>query len=250
MPATNKLLLPLPPALACNWALFIDVDGCLVEFTADPWAAGARPGVVQRLLAVSKMLGGALALVSGRRIEMLDRMFAPARFPAAGLHGLESRLVDDIVVLPGLDSANNLAAVYADALQALAPFPGAVVEDKGLAVALHWRAAPEAAASALAFAASAVKRLPNYRLQPGDHVIELKPDAADKGMAIAAFLEHVPFRGRIPVFAGDDLTDEHGFKVVNARGGISILVGGREDSAARYALADPTAVRRWLGVAQ
>jgi trehalose 6-phosphate phosphatase len=248
MPATD-VLLPLPPALARDWALFLDVDGCLVEFTDDPADAGVPPGVVQRLLTLSGLLDGALALVSGRRIDTLDRMFAPALFPAAGLHGLERRLDDDIVVLP-VPENDAIGAVHADALQALAPFPGALVEDKGLALALHWRAAPEAAASAQAFAEGALARLPGYRLQPGDHVIELRPDVADKGTAIEALLEHAPFRGRLPVFAGDDLTDEHGFEVVNARGGISILVGGREGSAARHGLADPAAVRHWLGVTE
>lgn len=244
----NDALLPSPPALARDWALFLDVDGCLVEFTDDPEAAGVRPGVVDRLLGVSEILDGALALVSGRRIDALDRMFAPALFPAAGLHGLERRLDDDVVVLPGLGD-DALTAVRDEALRVLAPFPGALVEDKGLALALHWRAAPAAAGSALAFAERVVQRLPGYRLQPGDHVVELKPDAADKGTAIEAFLQHAPFRGRMPVFAGDDLTDEHGFEVVNARGGLSILVGGREGSAARHGLADPAAVRHWLGVA-
>jgi trehalose 6-phosphate phosphatase len=248
MPATDALL-PSPPALARDWALFLDVDGCLVEFTDDPDDAGVRPGVVDRLLHLSDILDGALALFSGRRIDTLDRMFAPALFPAAGLHGLERRLDDEVMVLPGLGD-DALAVVREEALQALAPFPGALVEDKGLALALHWRAAPEAAASALTFAEGALPRLPGYRLQPGDHVAELKPDAADKGTAIEAFLEHAPFRGRMPVFAGDDLTDEHGFEVVNARGGVSILVGGREGSAARHGLADPAAVRHWLGVAE
>jgi len=248
MPAT-AISLPPPPVPARDWALFLDVDGCLIEFTDVPEDVSVQPGVVDRLLALSGMLDGALALVSGRRIAMLDRMFAPALFPAAGLHGLERRLDAGTVALAGEGGA-DMRGIVEDARQALAPFPGALVEDKGVALALHWRAAPEAAASAMAFAEGALARLSGYRLQPGDHVVELKPGAADKGTAIAAFLEHAPFRGRMPVFAGDDLTDEHGFDVVNARGGISILVGGRTGSVARHGLADPAAVRDWLGVAR
>ena len=101
------------------------------------------------------------------------------------------------------------------------------------------------------------RRLHRYRLartrqvadhpaQAGRHVVELRPADCDKGTAIAAMLEEPPFRGRVPVFAGDDLTDESGFAVVNARGGLSVLVGTREPSAAHYALRSPRAVRRWL----
>lgn len=245
----NPALRPSPPAVARDWALFLDVDGCLVDFSDDPAQAHVAPALVERLLALSTLLDGALALVSGRRIEMLDRMFAPALFPAAGLHGLQRRIDEDIVVLP-LDAAAEavVRAVHADAVAALRAHHGALVEDKGASIALHWRAAPEAASDAMAFARDALQRLPGYRLQPGDHVVELRPDGADKGTAIAAFLEHAPFRGRLPVFAGDDLTDEHGFAVVNDRDGLSILVGGRDDSAATHALADPAAVRDWLGV--
>lgn len=238
----------MPPAVARDWALFLDVDGCLIDFTDDPDDASAPPRLVDRLLALSEMLGGALALVSGRRIDTLDRMFAPALFPAAGLHGLERRLDAEIVPLPGLAN-DRVALEVREAAAVMAEYPGALVEDKGLAFALHWRAAPTAEAPARAFARDAIARLPGYRLQPGDHVVELRPDAADKGTAIAAFLEHAPFRGRVPVFAGDDLTDEYGFEVVNARGGISILVGSRRGSVAGHGLADPAAVSRWLGVA-
>ena len=96
------------------------------------------------------------------------------------------------------------------------------------------------------FAEAVLPRLPGYRLQHGDHVVELRPSAGDKGEAILALLEEVPFRGRVPVFVGDDLTDESGFAVVNAHGGMSVLVGQREPSAAHYALRDPAAVRAWL----
>ena len=94
----------------------------------------------------------------------------------------------------------------------------------------------------------ALARLPVYRLQPGNCVLELRPAGADKGSAILAFLEEMPFKGRVPVFAGDDLTDEPGFSAVNAHGGISMLVGDRAGSAARFRLPDPAAIHAWLGV--
>lgn len=239
---------PPPPPVARDWALFLDVDGCLVEFTDDPAATTVPEALVSRLLELSDMLDGALALVSGRRIAALDRMFAPARFPAAGLHGLELRIGGDTVGSRGHAGAEALRAVAAEAGRALSGFPGVLVEDKGLALALHWRARPDAEPHVRAFAGRALARLPGYCLQPGNCVVELRPEGADKGSAIAAFMEHAPFRGRRPVFAGDDLTDEHGFGQVAAMGGIGVLVGGRGDSAASHGLADPAAVRAWLGV--
>ena len=100
-----------------------------------------------------------------------------------------------------------------------------------------------------AFAARALGRLPGYVLQDGSQVLELRPEGEDKGTAIAAFLEQSPFAGRLPVFIGDDLTDEHGFDVVNARGGNSVIVGNRTPTNANYRLATPADVRRWLELA-
>ena len=240
---------PLPPALTRDCALFLDVDGCLLDFHDDPDAVVAPAWLVARLQAIAQALDGALALVSGRRLSSLDRIFAPARFPLAGLHGLERRAVDgDVPPAPAIPM--TLQALHADAIDTLQPYPGALVEDKGIALALHWRGAPAAGPAARAFAETALRALPGYRLQPGDHVVELRPDTADKGSAIAAFMQEAPFRGRMPVFAGDDLTDEAGFEWINASAGVSILVGNRECSGARYRLPDVAAVHRWLEEAQ
>lgn len=236
-----------PPSLAPEaTALFLDVDGVLLGFAHAPDAVRVPAALIERLDELHAQLGGALALVSGRSIATLDALFAPLTLPCAGLHGLERRNGGDMHRLHV--DASELDAVRAAALVVAARYPGALVEDKGIALALHWRAEPLAAADLQALAASAVMRLPGYHLQPGDHVVELKPAGADKGLAIEAFLQESPFAGRVPVFAGDDLTDEHGFEAVNLRGGISILVGLREPSAARHALADIAAAQRWLGV--
>lgn len=245
--ADTAARLPLPPFPPDHAALFLDVDGCLLEFRDDPASVRAGAALVARLQQAQRRLGGALALVSGRSISSLDGLFAPATLAASGLHGLERR-----------DGAGGLAsaapavdalvwnAVVADARAWMAEHPRAWVEDKGQTLAMHWRAQPEAEARVREFAPLALARLPEYRLQPGDGVLELRPAGADKGAAIAAFLEEPPFAGRVPVFAGDDLTDEHGFELVNARGGISIVVGDRQPTLARYRLPDPVGVRRWL----
>ena len=237
---------PRPPAPADDWALFLDVDGCLLDFADRPDAVAVPDALRQRLRALAARLDGALALVSGRSLATLDTLFGPLRLPMAGLHGLERRTADDRVV-SAPPPAPLLAKVRDQARRIADGYPGAVVEDKGAALALHWRQAPSAGEALRAFADAALPWLHGYRLQPGDQVVELRPATADKGDAIEAFLGEAPFAGRRPVFAGDDLTDEHGFEVVNARGGTSILVGARRGSVARFGLRDPGDVRAWLG---
>lgn len=241
--------LPAPPPLSDDCALFLDVDGCLLEFADDPSSVRADSSLLASLEAASLRLGGALALVSGRSVASLDRIFEPSLFAAAGLHGLERREAAQAVVVAERPAPEPAlwADVVADAQARLAGHPGARVEDKGRTLALHWRAAPAAEVDARDFVARALARLPGYGVQPGNQVLELRPDGADKGAAIAAFLRAPPFAGRRPVFAGDDLTDEHGFALVNARAGISIVVGDRRPTQARHGLADPAALRRWLG---
>jgi trehalose 6-phosphate phosphatase len=239
-----------PPAAADDWALFLDVDGCLLDFADAPDAVRVPCGLVDAIQASARRLEGAVALVSGRSLDMLDRLFPQLReLPAAGLHGLERRDAAGVRHdAPAPPAA--LARVAAEAHRIAAGYPGAIVEAKGPNLALHWRRAPQAATALRALAAAELPRLPGYRLQAGDHVLELRPGGdADKGTAILAFLAEPPFRGRVPVFLGDDLTDERGFAAVNARGGISVLVGAREASAARHALRDPAAVRAWLAAA-
>jgi len=238
---------PRPPPPADDWALFLDVDGCLLDFAATPDGAVVDDALRDALARWSARLGGALALVSGRSLVTLDAMFAPLRLPTAGLHGLERRHGDlHIDVQP---APRKLAEVREVAQSIARKYPGTVVEDKGIALALHWRADPLAATDFEALATTAALELADYHLQHGDHVVELRPAGANKGSAIAAFLDEPPFRGRAPVFAGDDLTDEHGFEVVNARDGLSVLVGTREPSAARCGLRDVADVRAWLGIA-
>jgi trehalose 6-phosphate phosphatase len=243
MPASSRKR-ARPPSPADDWALFLDVDGCLVDFADAPDAVRLPRRLPALLSRLSLRLDGAVALVSGRPLAGLDRLFAPLRMPAAGLHGLELRNGSQARSAPETPAA--LAGIRDEAAALAGEYPGAVVEDKGPALGLHWRAAPSARDALRALAEAALPRLPGYRLQHGDSVVELRPADGDKGSAIAALLEQPPFRGRVPVFAGDDITDESGFAVVNARGGLSVLVGAREPSAAHYALRNPNAVRRWL----
>lgn len=240
-------LLPRPPAIADDWALFLDVDGTLLDFALAPDAVRVPDGLVATLAALQRRLDGALGLVSGRPLAQLDALFAPLRLPAAGLHGLECRLecrADRSVA--AAETPVPLRALQHNADAVVARYPGALAEDKGSTVALHWRGNPAAGPALVALAEAALPWLPGYRLQPGDQVIELRPGGADKGIAIAAMLANPVFRGRQPVFVGDDLTDEHGFQVVLDHAGLAVLVGDRQPSAARHRLAAPAAVLAWL----
>lgn len=235
--------LPAPPAITPDWALFLDVDGTLLDFADAPGDVLVQPELIDVLAVLHGRLDGALALVSGRTLAQLDELFAPLHLPAAGLHGLERR-DDGHVSRDARPSA--LDTVLAAARSLAAKFPGARIEDKGVALALHWRGSPAAEEPLHEFASSALIDLPGYHLQPGNNVLELRPDGAHKGEAVLDLLALPPFNGRRPVFVGDDLTDEHAFAAVASHAGFGVLVGARQPSAARYALHDPAAVRAWL----
>ena len=135
--------LPPPPPLSERWALFLDVDGTLVPFADDPEQVYVSQRLVERLGALSAAMDGAVALVSGRRVEMLDRLFSPLRLASAGLHGLQRRRAGEALGVPP-DAPAALEQVRLEALDLVSAWPGALVEDKGEAMALHWRALPEA----------------------------------------------------------------------------------------------------------
>lgn len=240
--------LPRPPDLAPEWALFLDVDGSLLDFAARPDAVEVPAGLVPALSHLAEALDGALALVSGRPLDQLDALFAPLRLPGAGLHGLQVR--DDAQGgLPAVDAPAEFAHVLERARGIVERYPGALVEDKGCTLAFHWRNAPDAAAPFHALAQEALALMPHYRPQPGQQVLELRPDGFDKGGAIRELMTRPAFAGRVPVFIGDDLTDEHGFIAVNALQGISVLVGDRAPSDAHYRVDSPQALREWLSEA-
>jgi len=238
--------LPPPPRLrAADIALFLDVDGTLLEIEREPGAVHVPDELCRVLGQLQTATGGALALVSGRSLDQLDRLFSPLRLNAAGLHGLERRNRSQVT------RAAPKPAILARARECLSEFAaataGVLLEDKGLTLALHYRNAPAAAAAALAVAEAAVAESGGaLDLLRGKMVCELKPPGADKGQAIAAFMAEPPFVGRRPVFAGDDVTDEAGFATINDLGGISIRIGGASPTAATFGHRDVTAVQTWL----
>lgn len=236
--------LPMPGE---RWALFVDIDGTLVDFAATPDGVRIDPDTLATLARLSARLSGALAVLSGRNLFEVDRLLSPHVFPAGALHGLERRDEHGYVAeaLPPPEVARRVGEASADAARSL---DGVLFEDKaGLSFAIHYRLAPSHA--------SAVRRLADeiardsaghYTVQPGDCVAELRPAGHDKGTALAALLETPVFQSRRPVMFGDDLTDEAAFAEARRRDGFGVIVGPRRPTSARYALSSPATTTRWL----
>lgn len=222
-------------------ALFLDVDGTLLEIAGAPDEVRVDDRLLGILHRLQGRLAGAVALISGRRIDELDRLFPLEGLPAAGLHGLERRRSDGVVMRSGGD---GLPAASRRSLVGLAAaHPGVLIEDKGVAVAVHYRAAPEAEADVRRCVDALMAGLAaNFELLDGKMVLEIRHRGCHKGDAVASFMAEPPFRGRLPVFIGDDVTDEDGFETVNRLGGWSVRVGGVLATQARYRIADVPAV--------
>jgi trehalose 6-phosphate phosphatase len=233
------------PAPDPAWAWFVDVDGTIAELAPTPSEALVDASMrhsVERLRVAS---GGALALVSGRPIAQVDAMLGVAHHVVAGAHGLERRDANGGLWRHPVD-AGSLRRAREHVASVAAAHPSLLLEDKRTSIALHYRAAPALAA----FAHRAMREARElageaFALQRGKCVVELKPAGEDKGTAVAMLMREPPFHGRVPVYLGDDATDEHAFATVNAMGGHSIKVG-RGASRARWRLFDVAAVREWL----
>ncbi|HEY3888011.1 MAG TPA: trehalose-phosphatase [Caulobacteraceae bacterium] len=227
-------------------ALFLDLDGVLAPIVSRPEHVRPEAARTQLMQALQTALGGRLAVVSGRTIADLDRILDGSVASLAGVHGLERRLAGGRTwrAEPSRAVAGAKAAFEAVA-QA---WPGAVVEEKGASVGIHYRAAP----AALAAVREVVERLTpadDLVAQWGQMVAELRTPGPDKGDALMAFMAEPPFAGSRPVFVGDDLTDEHGFAAAEAAGGFGVLVGRARPSAARMRLESVEAVFDWLSAA-
>lgn len=231
-----------------RWALFLDIDGTLLDLAATPDEIQVPLSLPGDLAGVAGRLGGALALVTGRSLSYADGLFAPNRFPIAGLHGAQFRAPDGAV--SAVAETPAFIALKRRLVDKTAWMDGVLIEDKGAAVAAHYRLAPayDTALEGIMrdFAAEAG---PGWVLQPGKMVFEIRPSRADKGEAVAAYLEQMPFAGRLPIAIGDDLTDETMFALANARGGQSIRVGSLDTATAALAkCSSPSALRSALSI--
>jgi trehalose 6-phosphate phosphatase len=230
---------------AAGLAYFLDIDGTLVDLADTPNTVRLDPALPGLVEALHQSSGGAVALITGRSIADADRLFPKRRLAIAGQHGHERRSASGVVsrhhVSPGaLDPARHTL----DAL--VARHPELLLEDKGLTLALHYRRAPNLQSLAHRVMHSVQHSLGDqYCVHRGKCVVELTPAGRDKGLAIKAFMREAPFRDKPPVFIGDDVTDEHGFAMVNRLGGDSIKVGAGP-TIAEWRLPSVAAVLAWL----
>jgi trehalose 6-phosphate phosphatase len=223
---TRPALLPLSEV-----SLFLDIDGTLAEFESTPEAVGPLPRRTALLRRLYERLDGRLAAVSGRGIDSID-------------HILEGVLPVVAGVIHRTPPHPALAEVRAEAEAFAATRPGVQVEDKGLAVTLHYRRAPDEAPHVRALASRLSKLGLDY--ERGNMVVELKTPGADKGYAVRAIMAEPPFSAGTPVFVGDDMTDENGFGHCKAMGGYGVLVGPLRITSARYRLENVEDVLGWL----
>lgn len=224
--------------------LFLDLDGTLAPIEARPGDVGPDQERTLLLRRAADALEGRIAVVSGRSLHEIDRILDGSVASAAGLHGLERRSpggsVHAAVPAPLLERARTEAAAFTDAR------PGLLLEDKGLSVAIHFRSAPSLRDETETFAMRLADAT-GLSLQAGKMVFELRTPGFDKGDVVRAFMTEAPFRGGIPIFVGDDLTDEHAFAAASELGGAGILVGPPRQTHARHGLRDVDHVLAWLG---
>src|ERR1700726_2066307 len=227
-------------------AILLDIDGTLLDLAPTPREVWVPPGLAETLNRLHDKTSGALALVSGRSLNDIDLIFAPEQFPAVGGHGAEMRIsVDNESVAthaPPMDKElkRRLAAIARLS-------PGILLEDKGYSLALHYRLAPHAE-RAIYEAVSLIRAdLPDAPIEvlPGKCVFEIKHAGFTKALAVRELMTFEPFKGRRPIFIGDDVTDESVFAIMPDFGGVAFSVGRRAHGVAGH-FDEPRDVREWL----
>ncbi len=229
-------LLPAP----ARTAFLLDFDGTLVEIAPTPDSVTVPAGLPGILLALRRLCGDALGVVSGRPVAQIDHFLPGVPFAVAGEHGIAVRHAPDEAVmrasLPGLP-----AQWLADAERLVAAHPGARVERKQAGFVLHYRGAPDAGPALLAEAEALLARDGggHFHVQPAKMAWEIKPHGIDKASAVGLLMQRPPFAGRLPIFIGDDVTDEDGIRGAEALGGLGFRIPTD--------FPDPGALRGWLG---
>lgn len=227
------------PEVERHWALFLDLDGTLLDIAAAPDKVVTPSRLTDALVRVGIALGGALAVVSGRRLDEVDRLLSPLRVPLAAEHGALIRLPSGelhrvpATCCPPREWIEELRDATRD-------WNGILVEEKVYSVALHYRQAPDRRSAVRQLATSLVRAAPDrFELLAAREAFEIRPKGITKGQAVELLMDHEPFRARQPVFVGDDVTDEDGMEVAVRLGGLGLNVGAVFEG-------QPLAVRAWL----
>jgi len=227
-------------------AILLDIDGTLLDLAPTPREVWVPPGLAITLNGLLMRTSGALALVSGRSLNDIDLIFAPEQFPAVGGHGAEMRISADSEAVathaPPMDKElkRRLAAIARLS-------PGILLEDKGYSLALHYRLAPHAEKAIYAAVSLIRADLPNAPIEvlPGKCVCEIKHSGFNKATGVLELMTHEPFKGRRPIFIGDDVTDETVFAILPDLDGLAFSVGRRAQGVADH-FDEPRDVREWL----
>jgi trehalose 6-phosphate phosphatase len=227
-------------------AIFLDVDGTLLDLAPTPLEVSVPVRLRNALAALKRRTGGAIAFISGRPIAEIDRIFHPLRIPAVGGHGAEIRFSPD-----GEIRRSRIATRDTDLRNELAEIvrldPGILIEDKGFSVAIHYRLSPQFGGEVLQHVATICRseRCASLEVLPGKLVVEIKPSGYNKGTGLREMMTVPPFGGRKPIFIGDDITDDAAFAALPDFGGIGFSVGGIVPGAT-FNFDGPQDVRLWL----
>lgn len=228
------------------FAVFLDIDGTLLDIADTPDGIVVPIGLPEALTCLARGLGGALALITGRSVSTVERLFPGVPVVISGLHGAEWR--DAAGTLRQAQTTAEFAVAKRRLVEETAQWPGVIFEDKGAAFAAHYRLSPTSETKVRRLMQALAQDVgEGWQLQEGKAVVELRPAGRDKGEALVQMMKDKPFADRLPLAIGDDVTDEAMFAAANRLGGTSIRVGGDlRQSSARGRVASPAEVRAWI----
>jgi trehalose 6-phosphate phosphatase len=212
-----------PPPITARNAVFLDIDGTLIDLAATPDAVIVPPDLPDILQNLAKKTGGALAILSGRKLADIDHLLGPTKFPCAAEHGA-------IIRDPAGHVTQNVQrpAAYENWLKILnryaAQMPGIIIEEKQFSLVVHYRRAPEHEAELGQLVERLIGGADDAVLLLAHCAYEIKPRGGDKGDALAQFMQRAPFAGKTPLFVGDDVTDEPAIRMATALGGTGLHV--------------------------
>ena len=231
-----KLAAAVLPPLGRS-ALLLDLDGTLLDIAPTPDSVVVPSALLDALRGLVMRLDGALAVISGRPVAQVDALLHAIPTAVAGEHGGATRYAPN-AALERVNLPSAPPEWLAAAERIAAANPGVLLERKERGFVLHYRAVPTLGPMLRTALEAVIGSSGQFALMPARKAWEIKPLGADKGTAVAALMARAPFAGRLPIFIGDDVTDEDGMAMARAMGGVGLKVGD--------AFMDPAAVRAWL----